>query len=82
MKNREIYSPIWPAKIVRIKLANNKARFSDDGREKWCSRCEEFSPADTEFFPIAKNTADGLGSFCRCCNAEIQNENQYWRKAS
>ena len=38
--------------------------------EKYCSRCQEWWPADTEFFFRSASTSDGLGYTCKACYFE------------
>lgn len=40
---------------------------SDGALEKRCSKCRDWWPADTEFFPVDRA---GLGSWCRACRYE------------
>lgn len=35
--------------------------------EKYCRRCDEWWPADTEFFFRNMKTKDGLGYTCKAC---------------
>jgi len=74
------YSPIWltnPNKTVGRPL---KIKFEMGERLKYCKRCDEWHPADTEFFNEAKSTKVGLSSWCRACNDENQNQKRYWEK--
>ena len=41
-----------------------------DTPEKRCNKCDEFWPADTEFFYRQAGRPDGLGSICKACYAE------------
>ena len=38
--------------------------------EKLCRKCDEFWPADTEFFFRQASCPDGLGTMCKACYVE------------
>jgi hypothetical protein len=78
------YSPIWfdnhlswqkkPRKVTSIK-------FEGGERLKYCKRCDDWHPADTEFFPPNKSKV-GLMTWCRVCYSDHQNEKRYWHKSA
>ncbi|MFP3343347.1 hypothetical protein R0J87_12635 [Halomonas sp. SIMBA_159] len=39
--------------------------------DKFCSGCQEYYPADTEFFYRDRREADGLRSKCKACYSEL-----------
>lgn len=43
---------------------------TDLGTEKLCTRCDEYWPADEEFFYLANKKRDGLHSWCKSCYLE------------
>lgn len=45
-------------------------RTSDIGQEKLCGRCQEWWPADPEFFFRSTTKAGGLFHCCKACYAE------------
>jgi hypothetical protein len=65
-----LFSPIWPNNLTRNRLNNGIAIFTEAGREKRCSKCKEYWPADTEFFYPAKRELDGLNPWCKACYRE------------
>jgi hypothetical protein len=62
-----LYSPIWPPEVTARGLKFERVKFTDAGREKRCPRCDEFWPADTEFYYSTPSKADGLSSWCKSC---------------
>lgn len=51
-------------------LANGRYQFDEDGElEKRCSHCQEYWPADTEFFFASAHSThrDGLHCMCKAC---------------
>lgn len=62
-----------------IVSAGGKPRLiqTDLGVEKYCKGCDEYFPADTEFFFLAKinkNGAPRLESICKACRIEKRME--------
>lgn len=47
-----------------------KLRTTDDGSEKFCTRCMEWWPADLEFFYSDPGGAAGLNHCCKACYRE------------
>lgn len=39
--------------------------------DKFCSGCQEYYPADTEFFYRDRRESDGLRSICKACYSEL-----------
>lgn len=76
------YSPIWFDKRPSVQKSARRVtsiKFEMGERLKYCKRCDDFFPADTEFFNEAKSRKVGLSSWCRACNDENQNEKQTHR---
>jgi hypothetical protein len=48
----------------------DKTRNTELGPEKLCSKCNEYWPADKEFFYTNKKAKDGLYHWCKACYAE------------
>ena len=48
-----------------------KTRATIDGPEKFCTRCNEWWPADLEFFYSDPDAALGLFYCCKACYREI-----------
>jgi hypothetical protein len=46
------------------------------GRERRCSRCRQWWPADTEFFTVQPTQAGGLHSWCKACAAEVKSHHR------
>lgn len=65
-----VYCPVWPKQLLARKLRHGKARFVDESREAHCARCDEFHPADTEFFNSRPKRTGGLDYWCRACREE------------
>ncbi len=63
-------SPVWTDKQVSRWLKNGRVIFSIAGREKRCSKCAEYWPADTEFFHPSSLNTDGLNYWCKACYTE------------
>lgn len=53
--------------VARAEKMAAKVRETIDGTEKLCSRCEEWWPADGEFFWSDKNGLLGLFYCCKAC---------------
>ncbi|PWG62890.1 hypothetical protein DEM34_10700 [Spiribacter halobius] len=64
------YCPLPSRQLLARRLANGKYIFGPDGLEKRCCGCEEYWPADTEFWFAVPSAADGLQSMCKACYAE------------
>lgn len=62
-----IYSPLWPYKLLRIRLNSGIAVISDIGREMRCSKCKEYWPADTQFYHPLPSKEPGLQPWCKAC---------------
>lgn len=75
-----LYSPIWPAKILRIRLNNGKAIISNIGRELQCSKCNEYWPADTQFYHSKPCVKSGLQDWCKACYNEWDRERRELKK--
>lgn len=58
------------AKLMARHLKSGTYREGEDGLEKRCSRCQEYWPADSEFFYASRALADGLNSNCKACYIE------------
>jgi hypothetical protein len=66
-KNIFYFSPVWTEKLTRNRVKSGKAKFTSIGREKLCSCCDCYWPADTEFFHSQKTKVDGLCFWCKAC---------------
>lgn len=42
-------------------------RKTENGLEKWCPKCEEYHPADTDYFYKDGRSKTNLSSWCRKC---------------
>lgn len=62
--------PVWPEKLITMRLNSGKAKITAIGREKYCSRCNEHWPADSEFFYTQPTRKDGLSDWCKACYQE------------
>ena len=65
-----ITRPEWPESLLKIRLNSGKAIISAIGLEKYCKRCNEYWPADSEFFYTAPSKRDGLNDWCKACYNE------------
>lgn len=77
------YSPIWfdvsvPGKRKPRKVTSVKFEMGE--RVKYCKKCDDWHPADTEFFNEARSRKLGLSPWCRACNSDNQNDKRYWEK--
>jgi len=45
---------------------------ADGEAEKFCPKCREWWPADTEFFHRNPSTPDGLATYCKACQLEAR----------
>jgi hypothetical protein len=77
------YSPIWTDKESGKgnKITSRTIKFEAGERLKFCPKCQDWHPSDTEFFSPAKNLRLGLSSWCKCCYREWKNEKRYWEKS-
>lgn len=57
--------------MVRTKNMRN----GELGREKFCSRCKEWWPADLEFFYANPGKVADLSDWCKACYREHRNAN-------
>lgn len=50
-------------------MANNKkqpmTRQTDDGLEKWCAKCKDYHPCDSDHFYKDSGSGTGFGSYCK-----------------
>lgn len=64
------YKPAAPtADKFSAGLATGKYQIQDGDLYKRCSGCQDYWPADTEFF-FAKKDGDGIDNTCRACYME------------
>lgn len=63
-----IYTPLPSDRQMALRLASGKWILTFDGMEALCSRCNEYWPADTQFYD--RHQQVGLSSICKCCRAE------------
>ncbi|OIR11001.1 hypothetical protein GALL_71720 [mine drainage metagenome] len=57
--------------LMRKRLKSGKFRLNEDEQlEKYCARCHEYWPADTEFYFSNSGTNDGLSTWCKACYLE------------
>lgn len=55
--------------MIPLAIPRNRATIDTElGTEAQCSRCEEFFPADTEFFFASKGK---VHSWCKACHSEV-----------
>lgn len=54
-------------------------RSGPDGREKYCAKCDEWWPADLEFFYSDPRGGGGLFSCCKACYHEHHRPNRAQR---
>jgi len=55
------------------RIKENKHKITEIGVEKICNRCNEWWPADDEFFHQG-DSRDGLASWCKACISEYSAE--------
>jgi transposase-like protein len=48
----------------------SKVEITEIGIEKLCPKCNEYWPADKEFYHSSKITKDGLYPWCKACHAD------------
>jgi hypothetical protein len=53
-------------------IRTGRYKVTDIGLEKRCTACDDWWPADTEFFAVQSCKPDGLSSGCKCCHAEAR----------
>lgn len=56
-------------KLAAFRLRKRYQKDENGNLEKQCYRCQDFWPADTEFFTQQLNV-DGLSGLCKACQAE------------
>lgn len=60
-----------PTPVVKARgLASGTYREAAEGLEKRCTRCQDYWPADSEFFYANRGKSDGLGGTCKACYLE------------
>jgi hypothetical protein len=59
-----------PPRLLERRLRLGQYQRTQDGLEKFCNGCQEYWPADSEFFYANRNHADGLGNSCKACYLE------------
>jgi hypothetical protein len=64
-----------PARIARS-VANGSLRHEEGQLEKRCGRCQEWWPADLEFFYPKKDGPAGLHSLCKACYGEPRKDGE------
>ena len=71
---KRLFSPVWSASLTRRRIKSGKALFGLIGREVKCHKCQQYWPADTEFFYSGETKRGGLAEWCKACYEE-------WRRA-
>lgn len=70
----EIYTPLIKSGLTELRIKRGKARIDEFyGLEKYCPKCGEFWPQDTEFWFPSKRQPDGLQCWCKGCQNEGKN---------
>lgn len=64
------YCPIPPADLLARRLASGKYRMTALGLEAHCCACDDYWPADTEFFYPIPSKRTGLHEYCKACYLE------------
>ncbi len=64
------FCPVIPQWLIESRIAQGTMRINEGSLEKLCSRCREWNPADTEFYFIKREYADGMRPQCRFCEME------------
>ncbi|WP_422099135.1 hypothetical protein [Variovorax sp.] len=54
-------------RVMSARYFGPKMRLSSEGLEKLCTRCDEWWPADLEFFYADPTSAGGLFYCCKAC---------------
>ncbi len=67
---KNFFSPIPKPKTRQRKLANGNYKYTEIGLVKKCNICQEYWPADTQFFYADKYTSSGLMPNCIACFEE------------
>lgn len=62
-------------------MKTDKLRDGETGQEKLCTRCDEWWPADLEFFFSDPGGVAGLFYCCKACYREWMTENRAKKKA-
>ncbi len=57
-------------KTLERRIRRGIYRVETDGLYKFCNRCKEYWPADSEFFFASKSETDGLVAWCKACYIE------------
>ncbi len=70
------FSPAFRAKQLALRITKGGYRMADGELEKRCPACEEWWPADTEFFFSLRNGAD-LHSYCKACYSVVRHPERY-----
>ena len=71
--NYENLIPARPSEsLLQRRLKHGTYKYDIDGLQKYCARCQEYWPADSEFFFCNKNEGDGLMPWCKVCYDEYR----------
>ena len=70
------------AEVRPAALVGRRIRGVGDEREKLCTRCDEWWPADAEFFRPRSTGSRRLLCWCRACEAEQKREARDRRRAA
>lgn len=54
-----------------VRLTGSCTRQTVDGLEKWCPRCSEWWPADSEYFWLSPKSPTGLFYCCKACYHQL-----------
>lgn len=72
MTDLAFFCPIPSTKALRLGLSSGKYQHGTEGElEMRCPHCQEYWPADTEFF---YGSLAGLNSWCCACTNECKRE--------
>ncbi len=66
------YCPLPSRRVLTNALRAGRYRLGTLGLERYCRRCDEFWPADTEFFNACRTEPTGLNAWCKACNSEAK----------
>jgi len=67
------YCPLIPPFVRAARLASGRFVLNSLGLEKQCPHCEDYWPADTEFFFCSRSNADQLSNWCKACYLALTN---------
>lgn len=62
--------PAYTPRQIRTALESGRMRTTSLGLERWCHRCDEYWPVDTDFWFWQPSSSARISWVCRACYRE------------